>query len=595
MKPFPESLSAFSHVWLVDFEYRQPDGARPTPLCMVARNWRSGQTIRLWLEPGATTPVRFGKNDLLVGYYASAEINCFLALSWPMPSHVLDLYVEFRWLTSGREVSAGHGLLGALAHFGHQGVDASEKGAMRALAQQETHNDRERQSLLDYCESDVLGLEKLLSSMEGLLDLPRALLRGRYMAAAAKIEATGIPLDITRLNVIRDHWQDIAGTLIRAVDEDYHVYENGSFKAARFAAWCVGKGIEWPALPNGGLKLDADTFSEMAQMHPAVRSLGELRVTLGQLRLRDLPVGPDGRNRCLLSAFGSITGRNQPSTSKSIFGPAKWVRSLIQPGPGHALAYIDYEQQEFGIAAALSGDSAMCEAYLSGDPYLAFAKQAGAVPADATKETHPQERERFKECALAIQYGMGHDALGRKLGLSGAHGRELIDHHRKLYHQYWAWSDRIEARGMLGAPLRAAFGWQTVAGHTPNPRSLRNFALQANGAEMLRLVCIALTEAGIRICVPVHDAVLIKDSEDRIEETVRRGRDIMRKASEVVLNGFETRTEAKIVRYPDRYSDLRSASMWGLICRLTDPFMPPNGGEGSATNVGHFDRPHPSF
>ncbi len=566
---------------------------------MVARDWCSGQTIRIWLEPGASPPIRFGETDLLVGYYASAEVGCFLALGWPLPSRVLDLYVEFRWSTSGREGSAGHGLLGALAHFGHTGVDASEKGAMRALAQQETHNDRERQSLLDYCESDVDGLGKLLSSMEGLLDLPRALLRGRYMTAAAKIEATGIPLDITRLNVIRDHWQDITGALIRAVDEDYHVYENGSFKARRFEAWCVGKGIEWPALPNGGLKLDADTFSEMAQMHPAVRSLGELRATLGQLRLHDLPVGPDGRNRCLLSAFRSITGRNQPSTSKCIFGPAKWVRSLIQPGPGHALAYIDYEQQEFGIAAALSGDDAMRAAYASGDdptgdPYLTFAKQAGAVPADATKKTHPQEREKFKECALAVQYGMGQDALGLKLGLSKAHGRELIDHHRKLYHKYWAWSDRIEARGMLGLPLRAAFGWQTVAGRTPNPRSLRNFPLQANGAEMLRIACIALTEAGICVCAPVHDAVLIEDLEDSIDETVDRARDIMRKASEVVLGGFPIRTEAKIVRPHERYSDRRGEAMWNLICRLTDPFM-PRGAQTAPFDTGHNDGSNRSF
>ena len=48
------------------------------------------------------------------------------------------------------------------------------------------------------------------------------------------------------------------------------------------------------------------------------------------------------------------------------------------------LAYIDYCQQEFGIAAALSGDTAMKQAYRSGDPYLAFAKQVGAVPGDAT-------------------------------------------------------------------------------------------------------------------------------------------------------------------------------------------------------------------
>ena len=45
---------------------------------------------------------------------------------------------------------------------------------------------------------------------------------------------------------------------------------------------------------------------------------------------------------------------------------------LLHGVPSHALAYIDWSQQEFGIAAALSGDTRMQEAYASGDPYLTF-------------------------------------------------------------------------------------------------------------------------------------------------------------------------------------------------------------------------------
>ena len=96
------------------------------------------------------------------------------------------------------------------------------------------------------------------------------------------------------------------------------------------------------------------------------------------MRLSDLAVGADGRNRTILSAFRARTGRNQPSNTKFIFGPSAWLRGLIQPPTGSGVAYIDWAQQEFGIAAALSGDPLMMEAYRSGDPYLAFAKQAGA-------------------------------------------------------------------------------------------------------------------------------------------------------------------------------------------------------------------------
>src|SRR5262249_41951650 len=144
--------------------------------------------------------------------------------------------------------------------------------------------------------------------------------------------------------------------------------------------------------------------------------LREVRDSLSKLRLNDLAVGPDGRNRVLLSAFASKTGRNQPSNSRFIFGPSAWLRGLIQPGPGMAVAYLDWEQQEFGIAAALSEDQVMMEAYRSGDPYLAFAKQAGAVPPEATKHTHGPERDLFKACVLAVQYGMGEASLAQRIG-----------------------------------------------------------------------------------------------------------------------------------------------------------------------------------
>ena len=123
------------------------------------------------------------------------------------------------------------------------------------------------------------------------------------------------------------------------------MYEGISFKADRFAAYLADEGIPWPRLASGALALDDDTFRDQAKTWPALQPLRELRHALGELRLEALAVGSDGRNRCLLSAFRSRTGRNQPSNSKFIFGPATWLRSLIRPGPGMALAYVDFSSQ----------------------------------------------------------------------------------------------------------------------------------------------------------------------------------------------------------------------------------------------------------
>jgi DNA polymerase I-like protein with 3'-5' exonuclease and polymerase domains len=309
----------------------------------------------------------------------------------------------------------------------------------------------------------------------------------------------------------------------------------------------------------------------MARIYPAVSPLRELRSSLADLRLNDLVVGRhDGRNRAILSAFRARTGRNQPSNSRFIFGPSVWLRSLIKPPPGMAVAYVDFEQQEFAIAAKLSGDANMLAAYISGDPYLAFAKQAGVIPPDGTKETHGSERELFKTTALAVLYGMEAQGLALRLDQPTIIARDLLRAHHETYRRFWRWSDAVVDHAKLTGELHTVFGWVLHGCCGANPRSLRNFQMQAHGAEMLRLACCLATERGIEVCAPVHDAVLIAAPIGEIEAAVAVTREAMAEASRIVLDGFEVRTDAKVTRYPQRFTDPRGRRMWGVVNQLIE-------------------------
>jgi DNA polymerase family A len=565
-------LEQYHEIWLVDFEFIAGNGMRPDPVCLVAHELHSGRTIRLWRDQfGPTPPYSTESHALFVAYYASAEVGCHLALGWPKPNRVLDLFTEFRAHTNGLATVAGAGLIGALTHFGLDTIGAEEKDGMRKLILRGgPWAEQERADILDYCESDVVALQRLLPAMLPHVDLPRALLRGRYMAAAAAMEHNGIPLDVATLERLRLGWTGIQDQLIAAIDAAYSVYEGRTFKHDRFAAWLAAHNIPWPRLDTGKLDLEDDTFRQMARAYPAVSPLRELRSSLADLRLSDLTVGPDGRNRCLLSAFRSKTSRNQPSNSKFIFGPSVWIRGLIKPPPGYAVAYIDWSQQEIGIAAALSGDEALMDAYRTGDIYLTFAKWAGAVPDDATKESHEAQREQFKACMLGTNYGQGPEALALRIAQPPVVARDLLRAHHHLFRTYWKWSDAAVSQAMLHGILWTVFGWPIRVGVGSNPRSLLNFPMQGNGADMLRLACCLGTERGIEILAPVHDAVLIGAPADRIEADVAAMQACMAEASRAVLCGFELGSEAKVVRYPDRYMDKRGAVMWDRVCELLD-------------------------
>ena len=93
--------------------------------------------------------------------------------------------------------------------------------------------------------------------------------------------------------------------------------------------------------------------------------------------------------------------------------------------------------------------------------------------------------------------------------------------------------------------------------------------MQANGAEMLRIACILMTEAGIRVCAPVHDAVLIEAPLEELDERVAQAQELMREASRQVLGGFELTTDADICRYPERYRDEeRGGAFWDKVMGL---------------------------
>jgi hypothetical protein len=734
-----DTLRHYRQIIVGDFEYSAAAGGLPEPRCGVFHELRSGKTLRLWLDgaPANDPPFGTGEDALFVGFYTPAEMSCFLRLGWNPPANVLDLYAEFRREKSGLP-GGKNGLLHAMRHFNLPTMAVEEKSEMRALALRGgPYTPAEQRALLDYCGEDVRGTVLLLRAMLPVIDLPRALLRGRYTIAVARIEAAGIPIDADLWARLRAHWEAIKAHLIGAVNEGIGVYvraglrkidPNTKFGSAllataadydvdphhllsvvtylweeeraataefsqavaaarkmtgltiarinrwedaghdsagwpgldviarslagqlpalgigqgytaeggyddvdyegqlwallrqptpkappkwdsrllwraaeivaatpadgmrpsgpmifaeqRFAEYLIRADIPWPHLTSGRLALDDETFRLMAKAFPEqIGPIRELRYVLSQLKLRELVIGPDGRNRVMLSPFGSKTGRNQPSNSKYIFGPAVFLRSLIQPPPGKGLAYLDWSQQELAIAAYLSGDAKMQDAYRTGDFYLTFAKMAGAVPQDATKDSHEETRNQFKALSLGVLYGLTAVGLALRLDAPLTRGQELLELHRQVFPVYWEWSDRVETEAMMFGELETPFGWKVhvPGGFDPNtrrplanPRSLRNFPMQGTGSDMMRIACILATERGHKVCAVVHDALLIEADADEIDAEAEEVQRIMEEASEITLPRFPLRTEAKIVRHPDRYADKRGRKMWEIVLRVLE-------------------------
>jgi hypothetical protein len=589
----------FEEIWLHDFEFVPQPGERPDVVCLAAHELRSGRTLRLWRdELGDQPPYRTDKGVLFVSFVANAECACHLALGWPLPANVLDLSPVFRNLTNGRSTPEGKGLLGALRYFGLDAISAKHKEAMQKRVMRGwPFAPDEREQILKYCGSDIDALARLLPFILKKLDLNVALYHGEFAAVSALMEHYGVPIDMDIFPQLADEnrWGAVRDAMVPAIDTKYGVYvcgENGewSFNTAQFEAYCVREGIAWPRLETGKLNMKRKTFEDMSKGRPQLEDLRQLRHVRDKMRKIKLAVGADGRNRTVLWPFKAKTSRTQPKAAEWIFSPAVWLRSLIKPDPGMAVAYIDYSSMEFLIAAVLSdghcgGGNTMLDMYLSGDPYLAFAKRVGAVPSTATKKSHEEVRDKYKVMLLATQYGMSAETLAGRLGVSSFEAHEMLNQHRELFAPYWNWSDDWVAHSLQTGVMRTAFGWECRIGlvePTVNARSIRNWPVQATGADILRISCILAARHGIKLLAPVHDAVLIEAPIARIEADVALMQEIMRRASRIVLNDdasgtHELRTDAKIIRHPDRYADKRGKDIWDYVlkhladCRAATP------------------------
>ncbi|TFH72491.1 DNA polymerase I [Gammaproteobacteria bacterium LSUCC0112] len=570
----------YTAVWALDFEFIARDGEHPEVVCLVAHDLISSQWLRIWQDGFTTPPFPLTADTLFVGYSAAAEWSCFIALGWPMPPRCIDLFAEFTRVTNGAfDSKMFPSLLAAASHFGITTTDADHKGAMRDLILSGgPWDDAQRRGILNYCTADVRMTADLFRAMWPVVcrdpaTLGGALLRGRYTCAVARMEWNGTPIDVATLARLNNSWDDIKLDLIADIDQHYGVFDGTKFDSIRFTTYIEHAGIPWPRLPSGALMLDDDTFRERAKSYPAIAPLRELRHALGKMRDNSLAVGQDGRNRTGLMPFGSKTGRNQPSNSRFIFGASRWLRSLIQPPPGRALAYVDWSSQEIAIAAALSGDDTLWEAYNSGDPYMTFAKQAGLAPEHATKATHKGERQRAKAIVLGVGYGMSAESMAVQAGLHLDEARDLLLRHKLTYPQFWAWATQNQNAGLLGLTLQTTYGWTWQAGFgtTVNPRSLLNWPMQANGAEMMRLACCELIEQGIMVCCPVHDALLVEGDAADIDNLIATTRVAMERASELVLGaGRIVRTDVDVVHYPDRYADEAGVGMWDRVMAHLD-------------------------
>jgi hypothetical protein len=298
-----------AHRVRVDFEFISRPGERPDVVC-CAYKIDDEPTCVLWRDQlGDEPPYPIG-DDTVVVSFTQAEWSCHLALRWKLPKHAVDLNCELRLASNGLKLPAGQSLLGFCRWLGIEAGDAAVKDAIRArIIKGWPFTSEEKDLIRKYAGSDVNILALLFDLVEPHLDYDRALYRGDWSLTSALMEQRGVPLNGPLFRQIADPatWNALRDALVLELDKAgiYVKHNDGSyhFSFDRFGEFLTAKNIAWPCTEDGRLSTNAKVFDNMAKGHPELEDLRQLRHIRDKMRVVELAVGGDDRNRTVLWPF----------------------------------------------------------------------------------------------------------------------------------------------------------------------------------------------------------------------------------------------------------------------------------------------------
>ena len=116
-----------------------------------------------------------------------------------------------------------------------------------------------------------------------------------------------------------------------------------------------------------------------------------------------------------------------------------------------------------------------------------------------------------------MNYGSGAAGIATRLRVSIEYAQYvLLDGHRSLFADYWHWVEDFLDTATAKGIIHTALGWPLHVTADTKLRALQNHPVQAAGADILRMAVIGLVAQGVRVCAPVHDAVLTECREEEL-------------------------------------------------------------------------------
>lgn len=232
--------------------------------------------------------------------------------------------------------------------------------------------------------------------------------------------------------------------------------------------------------------------------------------------------------RPVVSAFHTKTGRDHVLGSALNQVPKQYWKPILSPPQGSAYVLLDYKQQEPMIAAHFAGCQPLLSWYQQGDDIYQKLIQLTGIQFS---------REQCKQLLIGCLYGIGHRLLAEKIGVSVRRVKVLVAELSKLIWPIDQYLDQT-TDAIRHSGIARSLDWQYAISDLDQRLSLRNWKIQAAGADILRRACQRLDEANIPLLLTNHDSFLVRLEQEQFQDQIDRAVDALRRAAADVLDGF---------------------------------------------------------
>jgi DNA polymerase-1 len=404
---------------------------------------------------------------------------------------------------------------------------------------------------------DLAAAMRAKLEAEGFLKVYETIERPLIPALSA-MEAHGVKIDDAFLGAMaktmRARIEEVSASIVKAAGGDFNINSPAQLQEILFVKLGLPtKGIKKTS--TGQLSTGADELEKLRGAHPIVADIFEFREysKLLSTYVSAIPEKIHPRTRRLHTRFNqavAATGRLSSSDPNLQNIPVRTelgreIRKAFVAEKGNVLIAADYSQFELRIAASISEDPKMMDAFRKGTDI--HTETAAAIWQTDTDQVTFEQRRAAKAINFGILYGMGANSLAANAGLTREEASDFIKRYIETFQGLRGYMEQAKAQARSLGYVETLFGRRRflpdINSGVPYlkaeaERMAVNMPIQGTQADIIKLAMIRLhqkiakehglgPDADVKMLLQVHDELVFEVKEDLASDAAAWIKDVM--------------------------------------------------------------------